>query len=85
MDYDTLENKVRYVMEHSAESVQSDRALTTAVWRTFYASYINTVGEVAIADILKLPSLQQVQAARRRIQPKEMQEDDHVPWHQQCP
>lgn len=84
MSYNTLEKKVRYVLDNHDPTPVSDRQVISAVWRTFYPHLIGALGQVLISDILELPSLQQVQAARRRITPK-AKEPEGEAWHQQCP
>lgn len=67
----TLEKKVRYVLEHSPETRNSDITLTTHIWWHFHKdSIIELNGQwyVNIKDLHDLPREDNVKRIRARIQ-----------------
>lgn len=67
----TLDQKVRYVLEHSPETRNSDITLTTHIWWYFHKdSIIELNGQwyVSIKDLHDLPREDNVKRIRARIQ-----------------
>lgn len=87
--YETIEGKVRYVLEHDELARTSDNHLVLTLWRTFYSGWMITnqppgVEAFNTLSLLYLPSKSQILAARRRISPK-VKWPVFQSWHERCP
>lgn len=70
IDCSTLEGKLRYIREKNP-GVTGIEPLTLLVWQTFYDHLLrdlNGTEIVDLIDVLRLPSREQIAAARRRIE-----------------
>lgn len=85
MSYETLENKVEYAMSiFGAEA--SAEVLTRGIWQAFYPQLVRDLTEgdfdpIRLLDVVRLPNVTQVTAARRRIrQPRQAKRAHEPPW-----